>query len=232
MKSVKGFTLIEMLVAMAIFTALISVLMLGFQQGLLLWDKSQKQSQYWLKNEFRYSLLSTLFSQAVIADDQYKKGLFASYFKGTEKSIKLLSAAPIMDINGRVRPVEIQALQNAQKEWTLRYREGARHSDRDRGITWNAEWIELLTELQGINISYLAPAFPIPEQLEYRWLTKSEKLRYREKETWLSDYNSEQRWFYPVQIAIDFIDKKNIKHQWLFTPPNKSDAWSMEVYEE
>jgi prepilin-type N-terminal cleavage/methylation domain-containing protein len=226
----KGFTLIEMLVSMAIFTALITTLMLGFQQGLLLWDKSQKQSHDWLKNEFRYSLLSSLFSQAVIADNQYKQGLFASYFIGTATNIKFISAAPIMDINGKVHPIEIQAIQDKGTQWTLRYREGARYSDLDRGIKWGDQWINLLTELKIIKFTYLAPAFPLPEELDPRWLDDEEKLRYRDKPTWVAHYDSRQRWRYPVQIEIELVDNQDIKHQWLFTPPNASDAWSMGFY--
>lgn len=231
MRQEKGFTLIEMLVAMAIFTALISVLMLGFQQGLLLWDKSQKQSQHWLHNEFRYSLLDTLFSQAIIADNQYDKGLFASYFNGTSHNIKLISAAPIMDVNGRVRTIELQATHN-QQQWSLRYRESTRYSDLDRGINWGNDWIELLTQLKEITFSYLAPAFPLPPELDPRWLTKEEKLHYRDTPTWMPTYDSQKRWFYPVQIAIDFTDNRDITHQWLFTPPNRTDTWPMSTYED
>ncbi len=228
----KGFTLIEMLVAMAIFTSLISVLMLGFQQGLLLWEKGQKQSHQWLKSELRYGLLDTLFAQAVIATNEYQKGRYASYFNGTETHLQMISAAPIMDINGRVRPIEIQAVQDPQKQWQLQYREGARYSDIDRGLHWKNNWIKLLTELKKIQISYLAPRFPLPEELDERWLTTAEKRRYRDQPTWMTSYNSQELWLYPLQIAIDFTDNKGIAHQWLFTPPNSADAWSMEVYED
>jgi prepilin-type N-terminal cleavage/methylation domain-containing protein len=227
----KGFTLIEMLVAMAIFTSLISVLMLGFQQGLLLWDKTQQQSHRWLKSEFRYGLLSTVFSQAILADNQYKKGLYASYFIGTSTNIKLISAAPIMDANGRVRPIEIKAVKE-NKRWKLLYREGARYSDIDRAISWSNNWVELLTELEEITFSYLAPAFPIPAELKMRWLNKEEKLRYREKPTWVAGYDSKKLWLYPLQISIDFTDGKGVAQQWLFTPPNSPAAWSMEIYED
>jgi len=227
----KGFTLIEMLVAMAIFTGLISVLMLGFQQGLLLWDKTQHQSHRWLKSEFRYGLLNPVFSQAIISTNQYQKGLYASYFIGTATNIKLISAAPIMDANGRVRPIEIKAVEK-QHRWQLLYREGNRYSDMDRGIVWNNEWVALLTDLEKITFFYLAPAFPMPEELDIRWLTKEEKIRYREKPTWLAEYDSKKHWLYPLQIAVEFTDGKGIAQQWLFTPPNSSDAWSMEIYED
>jgi len=228
----QGFTLIEMLVAMAIFAALIAVLMLGFQQGLLLWDKAQRQSHDWLKTEFRYGLLDTLFAQAIISDNQYKNGLYASYFIGTPTDIKLLSAAPIMDIKGRVHPVELQAIQDEQHTWRLRYREATRYSDIDRGIRWDNNWIDILTDLQHITFSFLAPAFPLPEELDKRWLTEEEKLRYRDTPEWVTDYDSRQRWLNPVQIAMDFTDQKGREHHWLFTLSESPDAWSMEIYED
>jgi len=226
----RGFTLIEMLVAMAIFTALISVLMLGYRQGLLLWDKSQRQSHQWLDTEFRYSLLDTLISQAILSDNQYEKGLYATYFIGTSSSIKLMSAAPIMDITGHIRPIEIKATKE-NNTWQLRYREGARHSDYDRGITWSEDWVSLFSDLDNVAITYLAPPFPLPEELDIKWLSDKEKLLYRDKATWVSSYNSQQRWLFPLQIAIEFGDK-NGKHKWLFTPPNSPTAWTMEAYED
>ncbi len=228
----KGFTLIEMLVAMAIFTALISVLMAGFQQGLLLWDKSQKQSQYWLKSEFRYGLLDSLFSQAIISDNRYKNGEYASYFDGSPYQVTLISSAPIMDVNGRVRTIELQATQSQQQQWSLRYREGERHSDLGRGLRWNKKWVELLSNLKKLTFSYLAPPLPLPAKLDPRWLSDAEKLHYRDTATWVATYNSQKRWLYPLQVAIDFTDQKDVAHQWLFTPPNSSETWSMGTYED
>ncbi|MCK5905535.1 MAG: hypothetical protein KAG86_09640, partial [Gammaproteobacteria bacterium] len=153
-----------------------------------------------------------------------------SYFIGTVTNITFISSAPIMDINGRVHPIEIQAIQD-KKNWTLRYREGARYSDLGRGIKWSNPWIELLTQLKKVKFTYLAPAFPLPVELDPRWLDDDEKLRYRDVPTWVSHYDCRQRGLYPTQIAIKFTDKQDIEHQWLFSPPTASDAWSMGFYE-
>lgn len=230
MKKTAGFTLIEMLVAMAIFSALISVLMLSFQQGMLLWEKSHRQGSYWLGVEFRQGLLDKLVAQAITADNEYKKGLFASHFIGTSKSFELISAAPLMDVVGRVRPIQIQAKLSDDKSWLLRYREGARYSDVDRGINWNSSWVTLFSNLKSVDFLYLAPAFPLPAELDERWLTNDEKLHYRDKEEWLSEYNSQKNWHYPLQIAVNITELEGVAHRWFFTPPMDSDAWSLEVY--
>lgn len=207
--------------------------MIGFQQGLLLWDKSQKQSQYWLHNEFRYSLLDTLFAQAILSDNQYKKGSYSSYFHGTKDNIKFISTAPIMDIHGRVHTIEMRVDRGKEhKHWKLFYREGTRYSDIDRGFNWNKEWVKLLGGLKQISFSYLAPANPIPQELDSRWLTNDEKRGYRDVATWVSHYNTQTQWLYPVQIAINFTDKRDVLHQWLFTPPSQADAWSIKTYDD
>jgi len=226
----KGFTLIEMLIAMAIFSALIAVLMMGFRQGLILWDKSQHQSKEWLDYEFRYRLLDTLFSQAVISDDEYAKGMFAPYFKGNKTSVRLMSAAPIMDMPGRVRPIALKAIQQDDQTWTLRYREGYRYSDPGRGLRWKDEWVDLLNQLKSIQFLFEAPAFPLPQELRGEFLSQGEKLIYRDVAEWKVQYDTYQSWKYPTQIKLNFVDINDIPHQWLFVPPRWPDAWTMGVY--
>ena len=228
----KGFTLIEMLVAMAIFTALISVLMLGFRQGLLMWEKGQQQSSVWQGYEFRYRLLDTLISQAVVSDSQTKNpGLFLPYFHGTQTSMQLISSAPIMDVPGRVRPLDIRATQSADGSWKLDYREGERYSDASRGLRWNAAWVTLLSGLKSVSFSFEAPANPMPPELDVRFMSKDERMLYREAPEWMMQYDIYQIWRYPQSVALDFVDGSDVSHHWLFVPPRSPDAWTMEVYE-
>jgi len=225
-----GFTLIEMLVAMAIFSALIVVLMVGFRQGLMMWEKGEHQSREWLDYELRYRLLDTMFSQALISDNEYKKGFIAPFFKGTESSFRFISAAPIMDIPGRVKPVELESVQAINGRWSLRYREGFRYSDSTRGLRWRAETVNLLEGLQSINFSYEARAFPMPEYLSSNDLNEEEKLRYRDTTEWLNQFDSYKIWSYPIRVAVRFQDANGEAHEWLFVSPRFPDAWTMEVY--
>jgi len=228
-----GFTLIEMLVAMAIFAALISVLMLGFRQGLLMWKKGKEQSSVWQAYEFRYRLLDTLISQAVISDNQSKTlGIFLPYFDGTEHSMHLISSSPIMDVPGRVRPIDIRAIQLSSGSWKLDYREGARYSDVDRGLRWTGAWISLLSGLKSVSFSFEAPANPIPAELNARFLTRNERMLYRASPEWMARYDISKIWNYPQSIALNFIDRSGISHHWLFMPPQRSDAWTMEIYDQ
>ena len=227
-----GFTLIEMLVAMAIFTALISVLIVGFRQGLLMWEKGQQQSRIWQDYEFHYRLLDTLVSQAVISDSRSMKlGISLPYFYGTKTSVKFLSSAPVMDVSGRVRPVEIQAVQLEDGIWQLNYREGARYSDVGRGLRWSGEWVTLLSGLKSVLFSFQAPANPLPPELDARFMSNDERMFYRNSPEWMNQYDISKIWRFPQSIMINFVDKDDASHRWLFMPPRWPDAWTMDVYD-
>ena len=230
MRRMRGFTLIEMLVAMAIFSALVAVLVLGYRQGLMLWEKGQQQTHRWLKLEFRYRLLDTLITQAVISDDEVSRGLFIPYFKGTKTSMQLISAAPLMDMPGHVRPVALQAVQADDGTWQLRYREGRRYSDPGRGLVWDGKWMVLLNGLRNISFRFEAPAFPLPPELDVHFLSVKERKRYRDTPQWLTAYDTHALWKYPRRVSIRFTDADGGRHAWMFTPPRWPDAWTMEAY--
>jgi len=222
-----GFTLIEMLVAMAIFAALIVVLMTGYRQGLLMWDKGQQISRSWLDMEFRYRLLDTLFAQAVVADDEYAKGLTAPYFVGEGSTVRLLSAAPLMDDYGRIRPVFLQLFSEQNGLLTLRYREGLLHSDQRRGMRWSDQWVVLLAGLKDASFRYEAPENPMPDELAAMNLNEQMLKMYRNKPQWLGAYQGHEQLLYPRRIGLDFTDGNDEKHQWYFRPPDSADAWTM-----
>jgi len=224
----KGFTLIEMLVAMAIFATLIVVLMMGYRQGLMMWDKGQQMSRAWLDMEFRYRLLDTLFAQAVVSNDEFSVRQVAPYFIGDSLSLKLLSAAPIMDNVGRVRPVQLQLLKRKNGLMSLRYQEGLLYSDQRRGIRWSKQWVVLLDGLSKAFFAYEAPENPMPDELSYMNLNKEELSMYRNQAEWLNSYQCHDMLLYPRRVSFQFTDANNEKHKWIFRSPDIADAWTME----
>ncbi len=227
-KSEKGFTLIEMLVAMAIFATLIVVLMMGYRQGLMMWDKGQHMSRAWLDMEFRYGLLDTMFAQAVVANDEFAKGQVAPYFIGDSTSLKLISAAPIMDNVGRVRPVQLQLLKQSGGLVALRYKEGLLYSDQRRGIRWSDQWVVLLEGLSDASFAYEAPENPMPDEIARLNLNQQDVIMYREQPEWLGSYNTHDMLLYPRRISFQFTDANSEKHKWVFRSPDIADAWTME----
>jgi len=230
MKYQRGFTLIEMLIAMAIFSSLMAILMLGYQQGLNLWQKSQHQSKQWQRMELRYHLLDTLFAQSVVADYTYTAGLSAPYFFGDKTSMRLMTASPMLDMPGHVRPVAFRAV-NHDGTWAIEYREGNRYGDPGRGIIWPDSWIPLMEGLSSVELSFQAPSNPAPASIARKDMSEEEKLRYRNEPEWMVAYDSYKLWRMPRRVSIRFSDRNHMKHEWLFALPQVANAWPMTAYE-
>jgi prepilin-type N-terminal cleavage/methylation domain-containing protein len=229
----KGFTLIEMMIALSIFAALMGVLMLGYSQGLSLWDRGQKQSSHWQGLEYRYGLLEDLFVQAQAATYQDVGGISVPYYHGDSQSLRFMTRSPILDLPGRAHPVELAIVQSEIGSYTysLIYREAARFNDPKRGISWNNAHEQVL--LEGIEDAYFqhqASAFPLPTDLSAENLSYREKNRYREAAEFLEAFNSDWMWRIPQAVKLNFIDNEGNEHQWTFPLSTASDAWTLDVY--
>ncbi len=231
MKRAPGFTLVEMLIALAIFSLLVATLMMGFRQGVLLWEKSGRQQALWLRMEFAYRLLDSAMSQANRADQIVAEGKFAPWFKGERHRLKMVTAAPLLDVPGHTRPIELEIQRVHDTQWQLRYREGERYDNSGAAIRWPQQWAVLLDALQSADFSYEAPANPIPPHIRTAYLTPKTRARYRNRAQWLPRFDSATLMQYPEQMALHFIDGAGKEHRWLFTFPQGSDPWSMRLYQ-
>lgn len=225
----KGFTLIEMLVALSIFTVLLSTLLWGFRQGLVAWEKGSKQELIMQRLLLRHNWLEQMLNQAVVADYMRYQEVYVPYFKGDGSGFSWITASPLMDAQGNIRPVAIK-LQKTEQGYVLYYKEGDLHTDPGRGMRWSQPWIEFLGAIKEAKLSYEAPAFPLPAELYESELSRLEKLRYRNRPEWLETYDSRLLLLMPSRIKLHFIDMKNQAHNWFFSLPSASDVWGLEVY--
>ena len=226
----RGFTLIEMLVSLSIFASLMAVLMIGYSQGLSLWDRGRNHAGYWQGLEFRHGLMGSLFSQAQYADYRKVGGAFVPHFQGGTQSLEFVSAAPILDFAGRLQVVRltIETLEGTQQ---LTYQESGRFTDPARGIDWSdVNSVVVISAISDASFIYEASAFPLPGDLDPNYLDAGDKLRYRAQPEWLKDFDSNIIWRIPQRVAINFTGQDGIQHEWVFAVPQAADAWSLEIY--
>ncbi len=224
----KGFTLVEMLVALSIFSMLVAVLMAGFSQGLSLWERGNSKSSHWLSLQNRHELLRQLFFNARLADYRGKGGVSYPHFVGDQNQLEFTTRAPILDLNGRIRPVRIILQRDEDGVADFYYQEAGRHDDQGRKIHWQeARRVMLLQDIQDPVLRFLAPAFPLPADLYIAELTREDKLRYRDKPEWLDWYDASIHWLSPLMIELSFTDNDGYEHVWSFQVPRETDAWSL-----
>ena len=223
-----GFSLVEMLVALSIFSMLLAVLMAGYSQGLSLWERGEAKSSRWLSIQHRHELLRKLFFNTGTADYRGANSMTYPHFFANQNELSFTTSAPVLDFQGRARPVRIVLEKSEEGTSDLYYQEAGRHDDIARGIQWDSgRRVRLLEKILNPTLRYLAPASPLPPELFITELTAEDKLRYRDAAEWLDWYDSSIIWKAPLMVKLNFADEQGTEHTWSFQIPGKSDAWSL-----
>ena len=226
--SANGFTLVEMLIALSIFSMLVAVLMAGFSQGLSLWERANTKGNHWLSWQHRHELLRQLFVNARLADYRGEQGFSHPHFVAAQSQVEFTSRAPILDVNGRVRPVRLVLQTGDDGSSAVYYEEAGRHNDQGRGILWQKDRrVVVLQDIRKPVFRYLAPAFPMPPELYVAELTREDELRYRDNHEWLGWYDAAILWRPPLAVELSFIDDEGDDQVWSFPLPRETEAWSL-----
>lgn len=218
---------------MAIFSLLITTLLTGFYRGIAIWERGTQQELIWQTLLLRQQWIKSLFTQAVTSTySKCKEKVYVPYFQGEPLQMSWMTAAPLLDDPGQVKPVRLKFERNKDtSDFTLYYQEGALHSDPGRDLQWGNTWVPLLEHLSQAHFSYEAPSFPLPADFDPRLLTPIDKQRYRNYPAWLNTYDTQILWFAPRRVKLQFIDAQQVKQEWQFLLNTDADAWRLEIYE-
>jgi len=230
MRVQRGFSLIEMLVAMAIFSSLIGVLLMGFHQGLSLWDKGQQKTVEWISLEQRYDWLERLFLQVNASDYSFVGKGDHAFFLGEPLRMELVSSAPIMSTLGPGMPIQFR-LMKKNGQYDLMYREGQQGDDVSMKFSFDSNpWVLIFQNLREASFRYEAPANPYPFETSLESLSPVMRKQYRNSPEWRSSFKAELIGSLPSRVAFSFVDKNGDAHHWRFHCRYMSDVWSKEFY--
>lgn len=224
MKQQRGFTIIELLVALAIFSAILAVTLTAFDQGVNTWKRSLKgmsQQQYMLKRERWFY---PLFEQAISAEYIYSGGTIGSYFQGSATEMQFNSAAPILTGPGRPALVALR-ITKEDTGYKLEYRQKF-NADIQRGVNWADEnWFALFEKMKSIRFEYLAGAH-LPFDGNMASVAPHLKEYYRESPAWQANFSAKMEESLPLRVGIRLIDSNDKSWMFEFPVTHFSDALS------
>lgn len=213
----RGFTLIEMMVALAIFSLLISVLLGGYSQGLSLWQRALDKSSVWQSYQYRSLWISRLTQQMVVSDYRMASGATSDFFQGDQLGFVAISSSPITSAGGRPLPVEFKLYENIELGHVqLLYREASKANDPERGLgLQNKPWLVLLDGINNAQFSYYIQEsretvdaelhgvnYPFEWRAEANWIPKQIALTF-DAPIDTSGVLASQRWVFNCQLATD-----------------------------
>ncbi|WP_169753897.1 PulJ/GspJ family protein [Photobacterium aquae] len=224
MKRQQGFTIIELLVALTIFSSVLAITLTAFDQGVNTWKRSLRgmsQQQYVLKRE---AWFYPLFEQAISAQYVYPGGSLGAYFEGSPSEMQFISASPVLTGPGRTAAIQLRVKANGSG-FNLEYRQKF-NADIQRGINWGDEqWFVLLEGMKTIRFSYYAG-----QHLPFNGDVRSVELRYqqyyRDAPEWITHFTAKLEESLPNRVGIQFETANSQTWQWEFPVIYHSDALS------
>ena len=211
-----------MLVALAIFSSLLTVTLMAFDQGLNSWTRSLKglsTKQQLLKRE---QWLTPFFEQANAAQYVYPNGKLGYYFAATQDQLQFVSASPILTGPGRNAAVQLQIIQQGD-QYQLQYRQKF-SADIQRGIYWSDEaWYTLVDKMKTIKFLYLA-GIHLPSFGTVTEVSPSLRGYYRDTPAWVNTFDGFYEESLPHRVAIIITDHNDQTMRWEFMVTYNNEA--------
>ncbi|WP_447777755.1 PulJ/GspJ family protein [Aeromonas veronii] len=213
-KKTNGFTLVELLVTIVIFSFSLSIILSGLDQGRLAWSRLEKKAELSSSLQSRFNWLSMMFNDSNATLFPLNYGEAGPFFKGNDQSLYLLTGSPILAGPGNYATATLWFANNGSN-FSLNYAEkrnadpfyGNQYFDRDKEKT------VLLYDIKSYNIRYLAP---IREPSEGESIPLNEEKYYRSEPAWLDFYDSNKEMAMPLLINISMVLSNEKRVDWFF----------------
>ena len=213
-KKTNGFTLVELLVTIVIFSFSLSIILSGLDQGRLAWSRLEKKVELSSSLQSRFNWLSMMFNDSNATLFPLNYGEAGPFFKGNDQSLYLLTGSPIRAGPGNYATATLWFANNGSN-FTLNYAEkrnadpfyGNQYFDRDKEKT------VLLYDIKSYNIRYLAP---IREPSEGESIPLNEEKYYRSEPAWLDFFDSNKEMAMPLLINISMVLSNEKRVDWFF----------------
>ncbi|MGL6462046.1 PulJ/GspJ family protein [Aeromonas hydrophila] len=213
-KKTNGFTLVELLVTIVIFSFSISIVLSGLDQGRLAWSRLEKKAELSSVLQSRFNWLSMMFNDSNATLFPLNYGEASPFFKGNDQSLYLLTDSPILSGPGNYATATLWFASN-RNGFILNYAEkknadpfyGNIYFDRDKEAT------VLLNNIKTYNIRYLAP---IREPSEGESIPLSDEKYFRSEPVWLDFFDSNKEMAMPLLVNISMVLSNEKKIDWFF----------------
>ncbi|WP_217514159.1 PulJ/GspJ family protein [Vibrio metschnikovii] len=211
----KGFTLIEVLVALVIFSSVVSIALFGFEQGKNAWQRSLSQSQIVEREYARYLWLNNLFNQAVASNFSYGYADSNPFFEGDEKTVSFLSESPIISGPGTYAWVQIGYRIDDDNEMNIIFSETP-NADPYWGLYTSqfSRSLILFDNIADFHFSYLME----------KSVMSPRGIMVRGEREWVNRYDSRNSKSLPVMVKLTVMTKSGRSFDWFFKIPNQSRA--------
>lgn len=221
----QGFTLIEVLVSLLIFSSVVSLIVFGLEQGRGQWLHAQQRAQQIKQLSLRQQWLDQLFSQSNAANFQIDYGSASAYFWGTAQQMRLLSDAPIISGPGTYAAIELVIIEQGQGKQALSFRQWP-NKDPYYGIPPFGDLTQeliLLNEINQAQWRYYLPARTEPSSQEIRL----GNFVPRQEPMWANEYDAQNEQRIPSQVSLSF-HYQGQAYEWIFQLSQYSAASDIE----